>query len=176
MAMIRAIGGWRLALVGSVLAAGTLWSGGAWAEGLSGTTSSDVASVAVYVDTTYCATGGVQCTTTGHTAAPAASGNHNPVRIVVQVSVNNGSGFLVPVLGLGTSSFGVSTQFVPAGGANVEELVCASCFQEAGRGTYALFVHPIPGVTWKSGSYFVLIVFPIGGTTFFPTIARIDIP
>ena len=165
-----------LTLVALGLVAGALWSGGAWADGLSGSTSSDVAHVAVYVDIRYCAFGAVQCTTPGHYEAAAAAGNHNPVRIVVQISGDTGGGLFAPIDGLASSLFSVSTQFVPAGGAGVEKLACLTCFQTVTGGTYALFVHPIGNNLWRSGSYFVQIHFPSEGTRLFPTIARIDIP
>ena len=52
----------------------------------SGSAVSAYALLSVQVDDTYCATGGVQCTGTGHTAEAAGPGNHNPVRLVVQVA------------------------------------------------------------------------------------------
>jgi hypothetical protein len=173
MARRTGIRGWWLVLVGLAVVA---LSSGASAQALSGVVSSDLAHVAVYVDITYCASGGVQCTSTGHTAAAAAAGNHNPVRVVVQVSANNGSNLFVPVNDLSSDLFGVSTQLVPAGGATVERLACATCFQAVAGGTYAIFVHPTGSNLWKSGSYFAQIGFTSGSTTFFPAIARIDIP
>ena len=38
------------------------------------------------IDQSYCQTGGVQCTETGHTPVKAAlKNNHNPVRVMIQV-------------------------------------------------------------------------------------------
>ncbi len=105
----------------------------------------------VLVDQTICGTGAVQCTGSGHTTKTAAKTNHNPVRIMIQVLDEN----RIPVDGLTSAAFSVSTPFVPAGGPGLARLDCGpDCFQAAGNGVYGIFVHPAPaGVKWKSGSY-----------------------
>jgi hypothetical protein len=125
------------------------------------------------VDQTYCATGGIQCVGAGHTFEAAGPGNHNPVRIGIQVQQGG-----MPVDGLASTDFTVLNPFVPAGGPGVTKLACASCFQAAGQGLYTLFVHPAAvGVNWKSGSYFVQIqVRLLSGTRTIRGLTKIEIP
>lgn len=129
----------------------------------------------VQVDQTYCGTGGVQCTGTGHTAAAAGPTNHNPVRLGIQV-LRGGS----PVGGLPSGDFTVSNPFVPAGGPGVTRVECPTCFQTAPGGLYTIFVHPAPAsVNWKSGSYFVQVQVRVPFGFFSVTqhaLAQIDIP
>ena len=104
------------------------------------------------IDQSYCQTGGVQCTETGHTPVKAAlKNNHNPVRVMIQVLDEHRS----PVTGLTSAAFSIATPFVPAGGPGLARAVCADCFQEASPdGVYAIFVHPVVGAgNWKSGAY-----------------------
>jgi hypothetical protein len=84
----------------------------------------------VKVDQSYCATGGVQCTTTGHSAAAAGASNHNPVRFGIQILDADGH----PVDGLASTALTVFNPFVPAGGPAVTRLDCSDCFQAAGQG------------------------------------------
>jgi hypothetical protein len=110
------------------------------------------------VNDAACASVPVQCGdgTTGHTFAPASSANHNPVEIVVLVTLNG-----VPVPGLAASAFDFSNRFVPAGGPGAVLCPaggsgCASpsnLFQDGTDGTYALWAHPAPPGNWKSGAY-----------------------
>jgi hypothetical protein len=110
------------------------------------------------VNEAACASVPVQCGdgTTGHTFAPASSANHNPVEIVVLVTLNG-----VPVPGLAASAFDFSNRFVPAGGPGAVLCPaggsgCASpsnLFQDGTDGTYALWAHPAPPGNWKSGAY-----------------------
>jgi hypothetical protein len=115
--------------------------------------------VQAQVDEAACASAPVQCGNgaTGHTFAPAASANHNPVAIAVLVTRNG-----APRAGLGSGAFNFSNQFVPAGGAGLTRCPaggsgCASpgnLFQDGGDGTYLIWVHPQPaGSNWKTGSY-----------------------
>ncbi len=64
------------------------------------------------IDQSYCQTGGVQCTGTGHTARPALKTNHNPVRVMIQVLDEKRN----PVTGLASAAFSISTPFFPANG------------------------------------------------------------
>ena len=126
--------------------------------------------VEVQVNETACAAAPVQCGDggTGHTFAPAASTNHNPVQIAVLVTRNG-----APRAGLGSAAFDFSNQFVPAGGAALTRCPaggagCASpgdLFQNGGDGVYLLWVHPSPaGSNWKTGSYYsrVTVTDPAG--------------
>jgi hypothetical protein len=161
-----------IAMIGAVLA----WSATAPAQGPTGVIASTLVHITVYVDTTYCATAGVQCTGTGHTASAAGQPNHNPVRVIIQVAVDmDGNGVFTPLDGLTSSAFVIRNQFFPAGGPSLERLSCAECFQAAAGGTYSIFVHPTSG-NWDAGSYFLQIRFEAGDLVLFPVIARIDIP
>ena len=159
-----------LAAVAAVAVAATLalgaTSGGGGTSGLAALRR-DVAKllngprleVQAAVDESACAAGSVQCGdgATGHTFAPAASSNHNPVAVAVLVTRNG-----KPRPGLGSGAFDWSNRFVPAGGPGTARCPaggtgCASTslFQDAGDGTYLLWVHPTPaGSSWKSGRYF----------------------
>jgi hypothetical protein len=124
----------------------------------------------VLVDESYCATGGVQCSGSGHTGAAAGPTNHNPVRLGIQV-LRGGT----PLNGLSSGRFTTSNTFVPAGGPSVARVVCASCFQAGANGVYTIFVHPAPAVNWKSGSYFVQVRVNLG-TTQLRALVEIEIP
>jgi hypothetical protein len=124
----------------------------------------------VQVDTKYCATGGVQCTGPGLTTVAPADNNRNPVRLGLQVL--NG---VTPVTTLTDADVSIDTGFVPAGGSNISQLSCGSCFQNAGNGMYAIFVNPGVGQTWKPGSYFVQIQVIVGARTH-RALAQIEIP
>ena len=115
------------------------------------------------VNEAACASVPVQCGDgpTGHTFAPPAPTNHNPVAVAVLVTRNG-----VPRPGLGSAAFNFSNRFVPAGGAGLTRCPaggsgCASpgnLFQDGGDGVYMLWVHPQPaGANWKSGSYYARI-------------------
>lgn len=142
-------------------------SGGASADGLKQlkrdvstlAASSRQLGVQAQVDEATCASVPVQCGDggTGHTFAPAASSNHNPVAVAVLVTRNG-----APRPGLKSSAFDFSNKFVPAGGPSAVRCPaggagCASpgdLFQDGGDGTYVIYVHPVPaGVNWKAGSY-----------------------
>lgn len=127
-------------------------------------------SLTVQVDSLYCRTGGVQCTGAGLTTVAPADNNRNPVRLGLQVLDG-----LTPVTTLTDADVSVINSFVPAGGAAVSQLACASCFQNAGNGMYAIFVNPAAGQTWKPGSYFVQIVVVVGARTH-RALAQIEIP
>ena len=130
----------------------------------------------VKVDNTYCATGGIQCTTTGHTAQEAGPTNHNPVRLGLQILDPLGN----PIDGLPSDAISVFNPFVPAGGPSVTRLDCPSCFGAAGQGLYTIFVHPAPvNFNWKSGSYFVqtqVTVKTIEGPRVVRALSEIEIP
>lgn len=105
------------------------------------------------VDTAYCASGGVQCSAVpGHTFAAASSTNHNPVRVLVQVSYD-GQG----VTGLTPANFTFTDGFTPAGGISPELCAMAICgpfsFQENAAGLYAFFLDPGVAGNWKAGTY-----------------------
>lgn len=114
------------------------------------------------VDESACVNASVQCGDggSGHTFLPAASTNHNPVAVALLVTRNGR-----PRPGLGSGAFDWSNKFVPAGGPGTVRCPaggtgCASTdlFQDAGDGTYLLWVHPSPvGQNWKSGRYFARI-------------------
>jgi hypothetical protein len=121
-------------------------------------TRSNRLEVEAEVNEAACASVPVQCGdgTTGHTFAPASSANHNPVEIVVLVTLNG-----VPVPGLAATAFDFSNRFVPAGGPGAVLCPaggsgCASpsnLFQDGTDGTYAMWAHPAPAGNWKSGAY-----------------------
>ncbi len=121
------------------------------------------AQLSAIVDEDVCRTGAIQCSTEGHTAASAAQTNHNPVAISIQVLNATGA----PILGLPTTAFTVSTEFVPAGGAAVQRLTGApSDFQATPNGVYRLFVHPAPEkVNWKSGRFVIQVRVAVVSTT-----------
>jgi len=124
------------------------------------------------IDQSYCQTGGVQCTGTGHTARAALKTNHNPVRVMIQVLDEKRN----PVTGLASAAFSIATPFVPANGPSLARVVCASCFQEGSPdGVYAIFVHPAVAGNWKSGSY-CLQVEVTGGTAGSNAVGLISIP
>ena len=117
--------------------------------------ASDRLDVTAEVDEGYCGTGGVQCSGSGHTFAPASSANHNPVRIVLLVALNG-----APVTGLTATSFDFAANLVPAGGPG--PVLCpggggcgpSSDPSDAGNGMYVFFAHPGPAGNWKAGAYF----------------------
>lgn len=133
------------------------------------------------VNEAVCASVPVQCGdgTTGHTFAPASSANHNPVSIVVLVTLNG-----VPVPGLAASAFDFSNRFVPAGGPGAVLCPaggsgCASpsnLFQDGGDGTYALWAHPAPPGNWKSGAYYGRITVTGAGGVRGSTLIELNIP
>lgn len=109
------------------------------------------------VDLSYCGTGGIQCSLSGHTYKPVNSSNHNPIRIGILVTVNG-----VGVNGLNASDFAFQNPFVPAGGPSAGICGVTDCgsdsFMDAGNGQYVIFVHPIrSGVNWKAGHYFATL-------------------
>ncbi len=128
-----------------------------------------------------CASVPVQCGngTTGHTFDPASSANHNPIAIVVLVTLNG-----VPVPGLAASAFDFSNRFVPAGGPGV--ILCpaggAGCaspsnlFQDGTDGTYALWAHPAPSGNWKAGAYYGRITVTGAGGVRGSALVEINIP
>ena len=125
----------------------------------------------VLVDQKYCATGGVQCTGTGHTAKAPGKTNHNPVRVMVQVlDVDK-----VPVTGLESSFFTISSPAVPAGGPSLARLECGQCFVGSENGVYTFFIHPALAGNWKAGSY-CLQVHVTNGSLESHAIALITIP
>jgi hypothetical protein len=136
--------------------------------------------VEVIVDEGVCQGANVQCSdfaapfgATGHTPDPADATNHNPVAIIVHVSVLNR-----PLQNLPASAFRLEQKFQPANapGYTVCNDIVASdsgvpdgvgcgggaeaLFQNAGGGVYAFYVHPsVAGYNWKSGKYtFVVVV------------------
>jgi hypothetical protein len=113
--------------------------------------------IMVAVDNDICRTIAVQCG--GQFVAPA-NGNTTPVAIRLQV-LDGGTGNPIP--GIPDANISVSTKFVPAGGANVQERVCAACFQAVVGGVYGFFVEPIAGQTWKSGTYYIQVIVLNGG-------------
>ena len=124
------------------------------------------------VDQSYCQTGGVQCTGTGHTARPALKTNHNPVRVMIQVLDEKRN----PVTGLASDAFSIAVPFIPAGGPGLTRVVCATCFQDSGPdGVYAIFVHPSVSGNWKSGAY-CLQVEVVVGTAVSNAVGLISIP
>jgi hypothetical protein len=125
------------------------------------------------IDQSYCKTGGVQCTGTGHTAQAALKINHNPVRVMVQVLDEKRH----PVTGLTSTAFSISTPYVPAGGPGLTEVVCSDCFQGTSSpdGVYAIFVHPAVTGNWKAGAY-CLQVEVVVGTAVSNAVALISIP
>jgi hypothetical protein len=133
------------------------------------------------VNEAACASVPVQCGdgTTGHTFAPASASNHNPVEIVVLVTLNG-----VPVSGLAAPAFDFSNRFVPAGGPGAVLCPaggsgCASpsnLFQDGGDGTYALWAHPAPPGNWKSGAYHGRITVTGAGGVRGSTLFELNIP
>ena len=118
--------------------------------------ASDRLEVRAEVDEGYCGTGGVQCGGAGHTFAAASSANHNPVRIVLLVTLNG-----APVTGLTATSFDFAANLVPAGGPG--PTLCpgggsgcgsSSAPSDAGNGMYVFFAHPAPTGNWKAGAYY----------------------
>lgn len=109
--------------------------------------------VTTVVDTTFCASGAVQCTVpgSGHTAAVANSSNSNPIRLFVTVSREGN-----PVSGLTISNFNVSNGFVPAGGGAATICTSTICgsnrFGGGSQGTYQIILDRV-GTNWKRGSY-----------------------
>ena len=124
----------------------------------------------VQVDPKYCGTGGVQCTGPGLSTTFPADNNRNPVRLGLQVLQAT-----TPVANLTDADINVINSFVPAGGSAVNQIACASCFQNAGNGMYAIFVAPGAGQTWKPGSYFVQVQVRVGVETH-RALAQIEIP
>lgn len=105
------------------------------------------------VDTAYCASGGVQCTVagSGHTAVEASSANHNPVRLLVQVSAAG-----APVGSLTVSNFVISNNFVPAGGGSASvcsEAKCGTSRFGGSSGIYSIFLDRTAAGNWKAGTY-----------------------
>jgi hypothetical protein len=134
--------------------------------------------VSAQVDEGYCGTGGVQCGGSGHTFAPASSGNHNPVRIVLLVTLNG-----APVTGLTATSFDFSDGLVPAGGPG--PVLCpaggSGCGTDsapsgAGNGMYVFFAHPGPAGDWKAGAYFARFTATDSGGNKGSVLIEIDIP
>ena len=124
------------------------------------------------IDQSYCQTGGVQCTGTGHTARAALKINHNPVRVMIQVLDEKRN----PVTGLASAAFSIAVPYVPAGGPGLARVDCADCFQNSGPdGVYAIFVHPAVTGNWKSGAY-CLQVEVTAGTAGSNVIGLISIP
>lgn len=122
------------------------------------------------VDTTYCASGGIQCTVpgTGHTAEAANDANHNPLRMFVHVVTHAG----ITPFALTDASFNFSNSLYPAGGAGAELCDVATCtgstFQNGGSGLYALFLDLGTPGNWKAGTYgaTVHVEFVNGATTY----------
>jgi hypothetical protein len=127
--------------------------------------------LSVKVDRGYCATGGVQCSGPGLSFAAAADTNRNPIRLGLQVVNSNGS----PVANLTDAEIAVVNPFVPAGGTAITQFSCASCFQNAGNGQYAIFVSPANSANWKSGSYFAQVQVKIGSNTY-RELVQVSIP
>ena len=125
------------------------------------------------IDQSYCKTGGVQCTGTGHTAQAALKTNHNPVRVMIQVLDEKRN----PVTGLASAAFSIAVPYVPSGGPGLTRLDCAECFQgSAGPdGVYAIFVHPAITGNWKAGAY-CLQVEVVVGTAVSNAVGLISIP
>ena len=125
------------------------------------------------IDQSYCKTGGVQCTGTGHKAQAALKTNHNPVRVMIQVLDEKRN----PVTGLASAAFSIAVPYVPAGGPTLTRVACAECFQgSAGPdGVYAIFVHPAVTGNWKAGSY-CLQVEVTAGTAGSNAVGLISIP
>jgi hypothetical protein len=124
------------------------------------------------IDQSYCQTGGVQCTGTGHTARPALKTNHNPVRVMIQVLDEKRN----PVTGLASAAFSIATPFSPAGGPALVRVDCSTCFQSSDPdGVYAIFVHPAVAGNWKSGAY-CLQVEVTAGTAGSNAVGLISIP
>lgn len=109
--------------------------------------------VTVEVDTTYCASVGVQCNAPGHTYAAADSSNHNPIRAFVTVVNKNGAG----VSGLPVTAFSISNNLTPAGAGSASlcaDTVCGtSNFQGGTGGSYAIFLDRASAGNWKAGAY-----------------------
>jgi hypothetical protein len=134
--------------------------------------------VSAQVDEGYCGTGGVQCGGGGHTFAPASSANHNPVRIVLLVTLDG-----APVTGLTAASFDFSDGLVPAGGS--APVLCPgggsgcgpdSAPSDAGNGMYVFFAHPGPAGDWKAGAYFARFTATDSAGNKGSVLIEIDIP
>jgi hypothetical protein len=127
--------------------------------------------ITVQADQTYCATAGVQCTQLGGTVDPVADGNGNPARLVFQVLRPNGQ----PAVGLQDLDFEIGVTMPPAGGASLVIESCASCFNNAGNGTYTLCVRPPNEIPWKSGMYASQLQITLGQFTA-RALFRVDVP
>ena len=124
----------------------------------------DYPDLQVAVDLTYCASGGIHCEGSGHTAAGAASTNHNLIRIAVLVTLHG-----EPVVGLADDDLVFVNSFVPAGGGAAVEFnppACGTnCYQSFG-GLYVFFVDRGPTGNWTPGHYFatLTVTTPSGAT------------
>jgi hypothetical protein len=125
------------------------------------------------IDQSYCKTGGVQCTGTGHTAQAALKTNHNPVRVMIQVLDEKRN----PVTGLASAAFSIAVPYVPANGPGLARVDCATCFlgESSPDGVYAIFVHPAVSGNWKAGAY-CLQVEVVVGTAVSNAVGLISIP
>lgn len=124
----------------------------AFAVGAPAASAAELTLVAT-VDTAYCASSGVQCTVagSGHTTAEASSANHNPVRLLVQVSAAG-----APVGALTVSNFVISNSFVPAGGGSASvcsEAKCGTLRIQGSTGIYSIFLDRTSAGNWKAGTY-----------------------
>jgi hypothetical protein len=103
---------------------------------------------------------------TGHTNDAAAASNHNPVAIIVYVTLGNR-----PLVNLPASAFHFEQRFQPpsapgytacndvvATDSGPDSVGCGggpeALFQNAGGGAYAFYVHPqASGFNWAAGKY-----------------------
>jgi len=126
--------------------------------------------ITVIVDEDVCAVPALlPCVQTG-SAVPAADMNDSIVRLSVQLIKPNG----VPFTGLTQSDFTVLTKEIPSG-TGVSFASCVACFTDLSAGVYRLFVEPIPGTFWSTGSYILQLQIAAPGATLH-TLFRVEIP
>jgi hypothetical protein len=135
--------------------------------------------VTIVANEAVCTGSNVQCSGSGHTSSAAATGNHNPVAIMLFVTRNG-----QPIPNLPSTAFVFESKFAPASGPGYgpcgdaisgnppsgDQVGCGSfpdsLFQDAGDGVYAFYVHPTTaGALWSGGMYtFVVRVTDAAGT------------
>lgn len=109
--------------------------------------------VTAEIDTTFCATGALQCTLAGHSFVEATDLNHNPIRLFVHVARKGGTN----ASGLPSTSFTFSNGLLPAGGSSAilcSETSCGSSrFGGGAVGAYSIMLDRTGVGTWKAGTY-----------------------
>ena len=126
--------------------------------------------ITAYVDPEICATFAPQCVNLFK--EPALEGNRNPIRIVLQVANPNG----FPAENIPPGWFRVYTRFVPGLGPQVVQKDCPTCFEEAGGGTYSLYVEPEGDEVWVAGSYFLQVGLLLDGSLIQPAVVTFRVP